>query len=54
MDQPSTLKLLGSSMQDALSSFGATGGLIKRSMYPEVWDLSHSACAGFLAFQGFR
>ena len=53
MDQR-TLQMLGSSMQHALSSFGTTGGLIKRSMYPEVWDLSHSACAGFLAFQGSR
>ena len=25
-----------------------------RSMYPEVWGLSHSACAGFSDFQGFK
>ena len=30
------------------------GELTKRSLYPEVWGSSHSACAGFLEVQGFK
>ena len=26
----------------------------ERSTYPEIWGLSHSACAGFSDFQAFK
>ena len=49
------LQLASSEMlHGLLSSFTQPGGFTEWSMYPEVWDLSHSVCAGFSGFEVFQ